>query len=254
MKMKAAFILILFTGFISSCVTTKKLTYLQHEAERNDTIISATLQAYKVQAYDNLFLRITTPDPQWSDMFNTTESSGTNGSLSEQSADLISYSVNAEGFIELPFAGRVPVSGKNLVSIKGELDSIMRSFVKDADVTVKMINNYVTILGEVRQPGKYQIYKERMNIFQALGLASDLADFSDRSRIQIIRQIPGGTAIKEFSLTDRSILASEYFYVMPNDVIYAKPMKGRFFKMDTFPFGLILSAATTLILFLSILE
>jgi polysaccharide export outer membrane protein len=187
-------------------------------------------------------------------MFNTTESSGTNGSLSEQSADLISYSVNAEGFIELPFAGRVPVSGKNLVTIKGELDSIMRSFVKDADVTVKMINNYVTILGEVRQPGKYQIYKERMNIFQALGLASDLADFSDRSRIQIIRQIPGGTAIKEFSLTDRSILASEYFYVMPNDVIYAKPMKGRFFKMDTFPFGLILSAATTLILFLSILE
>ena len=67
-----------------------------------------------------------------------------------------------------------------------------------------------------------------MNIFQALAMAGDLKEFSDRQRIRLIRQTSKGNIVKEFNITDRSIMTLESFYVMPNDVIYAKPMKGRF--------------------------
>jgi len=49
-------------------------------------------------------------------------------------------------------------------------------------------------------------------------------------------------------------MASEYFYVMPNDVIYAPPMKGRFFKMDAFPYSIILSTVTTFVLLWNVLK
>jgi polysaccharide biosynthesis/export protein len=247
--------LIIFIVLLTlSCVTNKKLTYLQYIEPPPDTVVSVTPTDYRIQPFDNIFIRVVTPDPQWSTMFNTVQSNSSGSNITEQSADLISYSVDSQGTIEIPYAGTFTVAGKTLHAIKDDLENALEAYVTDASVTVKMINNYVNIIGEVNRPGRYQIYKDRMNIFQALAMAADLGDFSDRMKIQVIRQIPGGTTVKEFSLTDRSILASEFFYVMPNDVIYAQPMPGKFFQMNTFPYGVILSALTTFILFLNVLQ
>jgi polysaccharide biosynthesis/export protein len=254
MKYYLSIAIVFIFGFVSSCVTNKKLTYLQYTEPPGDTTLSVQPSDYKVQPFDNLFIKVVTPDPQWSDMFNTFKASTSGSSFTEQSADLISYAVDSEGNIELPYAGIFFVSGKTFKMVKTELEVVLKSYVTDASVTVKLINNYVNIIGEVNKPGRYPIYKDRLNIFQALAMAGDLGDFSNRQKVQIIRQIPGGNITKEFSLTDRNILSSEYFCVMPNDVIYAKPMEGRFFKMNEFPYGIVLSAITTFILFLNIVQ
>jgi polysaccharide biosynthesis/export protein len=248
--------LLIFLVFFmaTSCITNKKLTYLQSEDAFHDTANVVQPAAYKIQPFDNLFIRVVTPDPQWSDMFNTITTTNSSGNLTEQSADLISYSVDEEGYIELPYAGKFKVSGKSLRMIKSELETALKAYVTDAAVTVKMINNYINIIGEVKNPGRYPIYKDRLNIFQALAMAGDLGDYSDRLGIRIIRPTNDGSIIKEFSLTDRTILTSEFFYVMPNDVIYAKPLKGRFFQLNAFPYGVILSTITTFILLLNVLQ
>lgn len=243
----------------TSCITNKKITYLQRAEYPGDTIYNDTTlvvqpTAYKIQPFDNLFIRVVTPDPQWSGMFNTIESTNSSGSLTEQSADLISYSVDEQGYIELPYAGKFKVSDKSLSTVKADLEKALKAYVTDAAVTVKMVNNYINVIGEVKNPGRYPIYKDRMNIFQALAMAGDLGDYSDRMGIQIIRPTVNGTITKEFSLMDRSILASEFFYVKPNDVIYAKPLKGRFFQLNAFPYGIILSTITTFILLLNVLQ
>jgi polysaccharide export outer membrane protein len=204
--------------------------------------------------YDNLFIRVMTPDPKLSDMFNTIPATVSSISMTEQSADMLSYIVDGDGNIQLPYAGKIMVAGKTLDIITDEVESILKGYIADAAVTVKMVNNYVSLLGEFQRPGKYLIYKERMNIFQAMALAGDLGDFSNRQKVQIMRQTKEGTMIREFSLNDRSILASEFFYVMPNDVIYAEPMKGRFFHMDQFPYTIILSALTTFVLFWNVIQ
>jgi polysaccharide export outer membrane protein len=238
---------------LTSCVTNKKLTYLQSEGVREE-FIAITPATYIIQPYDNLFIRVVTPDPKLSDMFNTMPVTVSNVNVNELSADMLSYSVADDGTIELPYAGRFMVAGKTLSMVKTELDEALKSYVADAVVTVKMVNNYVSIIGEVQRPGKYSIYKDRLNIFQALAMAGDIATYGDRQKIQIIRQTPDGNMIKEFSLKDRSIIGSQFFYVMPNDVIYAPPIKGRFFQMNAFPYSVILSSITTFVLLWNVLK
>jgi polysaccharide export outer membrane protein len=238
---------------ITSCVTNKKLTYLQSEGDREE-FISITPANYIIQPYDNLYIRVVTPDPKLSEMFNTMPATISSISINELSADMLSYTVDDDGTIELPYAGKFMVAGKTLSMVKVELDNALKSYIADAVVTVKMVNNYVSIIGEVQNPGKYPIYKNRLNIFQALAMAGDLDKYSNRQKIQLIRQTPDGNTVKEFSLKDRSIIGSQFFYVMPNDVIYAPPMKGRFFQMDAFPYSVILSAITTFVLLWNVLK
>jgi polysaccharide export outer membrane protein len=230
------------------------MTYLQYNGTRNDIITSVTPAAYTIQPYDNLFIRVVTPDPKWSDMFNTLPATAGGITMTEQSADMLSYTVDGDGAIQLPYAGRFLVKGKTLEIVKTELETALKAYIADAVVMVKMVNNYVTLIGEVQHPGKYLIYKDRLNIFEALAMAGDLDEFSNRQKIQLIRQTPGGSKINEFSLNDRSIMATEFYYVMPNDVIYAQPMKGKFFQLNAFPYAIILSAITTFILMWNVLK
>jgi polysaccharide export outer membrane protein len=246
-------ILIAVSLLLSSCVTNKKLTYLQSEGAREE-FISITPATYIIQPYDNLFIRVVTPDPKLAEMFNTISATAYGYSVNEISADMLSYTVDDEGAIELPYAGRFMVAGKTLKMVKTELDNALKSYIADAVVTVKMVNNYVSIIGEVQRPGKYPIYKDRLNIFQALAMAGDLDIYSNRHKLQLIRQTPDGNIVKEFSVKNRSIIGSEFFYIMPNDVIYAPPMKGRFFQMNAFPYSVILSTITTFVLLWNVLK
>jgi len=255
MKFRHILISILTIVFllVTSCVTNKRLIYLQSDGTREE-FIAITPDIYYIQPYDNLFIRVITPDPKWSEMFNTMPATTSSYGINEQSADLLSYTVDDDGTIELPYAGRFMVAGKTLQMVKSELNKALKSYITDAVVTVKMVNNYVSIVGEVQHPGRYPIYKNRMNIFQALAMAGDLDVYSNRQKLQLIRQTPDGNIIKEFSVKDRSIIGSQFFYVMPNDVIYAPPMKGRFFQMNAFPYSVILSTITTFILLWNVLK
>jgi polysaccharide export outer membrane protein len=103
----------------------------------------------------------------------------------------------------------------------------------------------------VSAPGRYIIYKDRINIFEALSLAGDLSVYSNRQKVQLIRPSPYGPTVKEFSLSDRSILTSEFYYIMPNDIIYAMPMQGRSFQANTAVYTLFLTTITTALVVIS---
>lgn len=253
MKTRCAIILnlLLIAMVLSSCVTHRKLTYLQDLGKIDDFVMpgidtraSVTPAAYKIMPYDNLFIRVITPDPQWSAMFNTTPV-GAGGAVTEESAALLGYPVDAEGNIDMPFVGKVLVGGRTLSEIKVDLDSIFKNYVKDASITVRLVNNYVSIIGEVNAPGRYNLTKDRVNIFEALSMASDLNALSNRQKIQLIRPSPYGPVIKEFSLIDKSILGSEFYYIMPNDIIYAMPLKGRSFQVNSPVWTLFLTTITS---------
>lgn len=235
---------------LSSCVTRKKLTYLQYIDNSNGKDIqgeqrsSLTSSDYKVMPYDNLYIRVLTPDPQWSELFNTMPV-GAGGAVTEESASLFGYPVDEAGKIEIPFVGKVDAGGKSLAEIKAELEVIFKNYVTDAAITVRLVNNFVSVLGEVNAPGRYRLSKEKVNVFEALAMAGDLSVFSNRQRVQLIRPSPYGPVIREFSLADRSILSSDLYYVYPNDVIYVMPIQGRPFQTNGIIYTLLLSTLST---------
>jgi polysaccharide export outer membrane protein len=205
---------------------------------------AVTPSAYKIMPYDNLYIRVITPVPQWSAIFNTMPV-GAGGAVTEESAALFGYIVDEEGEIEIPFVGKIKVGEKTLTEIKDELDAIFKNYLTDAAITVRLVNNYISVIGEVTAPGRYRLTKDRVNIFEVLSLAGDLSAYSNRQKIQLIRPSSYGPIIKEFTLTDRSILSSEYYYVMPNDIIYAMPVQGRSFQLNSSVWTLFLTTITS---------
>lgn len=255
MKIKGslAFILILVLG-ASSCVTNKKTTYLQDVEQSDIPQESVTPEVYRVLPTDNLYIKVITPDPKWSAIFNTMPTTGGTINVTEPSANILSYTVYLDGTIDYPYVGAVSVGGKTLREIRELVEQALNDYINDAVVTVKLVNNYVSLLGEVKRPGKYSIYKDQLNIFQALAMAGDLDTYSKRVKVQVIRQSTEGPIIKSFDLTDKRIVGSEFYYVMPNDVIYAEPMKGKFFKMDSFSYTAMLATLTTFMLMLNFIK
>ena len=235
----------------ASCVTKQKLTYLQYSdvgsvsAYNNmDPRLTVTPEEYRLKPYDNLFIRVVTPDPRWSEIFNVMPA-GQGGAITEESAGLLGYPVDINGDIEIQFIGKVTVGGLTLSEAKEKLDSVFKNYVNDASLTVRMVNNTISVIGEVRQPGRFPIMKERLNVFEAIAMAGDLNEYSNRQKVQIIRPTEYGPVVKEFSLNDRDILTSEYYYVMPNDIIYAQPLRGRSFIVNNPVYSLLFSTITT---------
>jgi len=197
---------------------------------------------YKIMPFDNLYIRVITPDPQWSDLFNVNTGMG---GLTQESAALSGYSVDLEGNIEIPYVGKISVAGKEISEIKVELDTIFKNYVTDAEISIRLVNNYLTVIGEVASPGRYPLSKDRVNVFEAVAMAGDLSHFSNRQKVQLIRPSPYGPVVKEFTLLDRSILTSELYYIMPNDIIYVMPSKGRTFQINSSFWTLFLTTITS---------
>lgn len=246
------FLILLSIVLISgSCISRKKLTYLQYsnnsakyDITGEESRISGTPSAYKIMPFDNLYIRVLTPDPQWSELFNTMPA-GVGGTVTEESAALFGYPVDENGQIEIPFVGKISVGGKTTSEIKSDLETEFGNYLTDYAITVRLVNNFISILGEVNNPGRYRLTKERVNIFEALAMASDLSMFSNRQKVQLIRPSPYGPVIREVSLSDRSILSSDLYFVLPNDLIYVMPINSRTFQVNSSVYSLFLSSIST---------
>lgn len=226
---------------LGGCVTTKHATLLQEYEDSEYTGEYVPPETYLIKSNDNLYVKVTTLDPRYAVIFNSMSDQGYM-QADEASVNLLSYPVELDGTVDIPYIGSIEVAGKTLPEAKEAIESVLAEYVTDASITLKLVNNYVSILGEIRNPGMYPLYKERLNIYQALAMAGDVADFSDRYELSIIRMTMEGSIVKKFNITDRNIIDTEYYYVLPNDVIYVKPLKGRFFAIDSAPFTFAFSA------------
>ena len=120
-----------------------------------------------------------------------------------------------------------------------------------ASVVVKLVMFNISMLGEVKSPGKYPIYNNRINIFEALAMANDLTAFADRSKVQIIRTNGTKTNIAVFDLQNKEILTSPYYYLQPNDIVYVEPLKEKTWRYETFPYALALSTISLVLVVLT---
>jgi polysaccharide export outer membrane protein len=79
-------------------------------------------------------------------------------------------------------------------------------------------------------------------------MAGDITDFAKRDRVLLLRQSENGIKTYRINLNDKSILESDLYYLMPNDMVYVEPLKGKQFAFSEFPYVLILTTITTTLL------
>lgn len=213
---------------LHGCLSTNKLVYLQNEQFNHDTptTIANAPTPYTLKVSDIINIRIKTLDQESSAYFNL---------LSEQSIFnfnapgfyLNSHSIDKEGYIELPGAGKIKVVDLTLKEAEEKVKTSLAEYLNNATVYVKLVSFKIAVLGEVRSPGYYFIYNEQANILEGLALAGDLGDFASRDNITLLRQTQDGSEAILIDLQKPDILKSPYYYLQPNDIIYVQPLKAK---------------------------
>ncbi len=245
------FIALVILIILTSCISQKKLVYLQDRKMLEKKVFDNKKdEEYKIQPNDNLYIKISSLEEKANLIFNGMANRYP-GSTNEMGTYLDGYSVSGDGNIDFPLIGRTFVKDMTIDEVKVKIETELDKYIKDIRVVVKLINFDIAILGEVKKPGQYKVHRNKINLFEAIAMAGDLGDFANRNRIKLIRQDKNKTSVHLLDLTDQNIIESRYFYLLPNDIIYAEPLKGKQFTFANFPYSIVFSAISTLILMLN---
>lgn len=219
-------LLVIASVLLAGCVNTKKITYFNDLEKINGTEAANRLQSLKVQPGDILQITITTIDKDISLILNPTAVSSS--PLTSNGMDP-GYIVDSAGFINLPLIGKVYVREKTTSEINDIITQELNKTIRNPYVSTRITNFRVSVLGDVARPGSYRVPGERASILDALSMAGDMNTTAIRNDIMVIREINGEKQYVSLNLNDGKTLASPYYYLNNNDVIYVKPGSNKLF-------------------------
>ena len=248
--------LIIISNLFSSCVTQSEIEYLQDKNKATTKFEETEFTDYRLKSNDELFIRVSSLDDGAANIFTTVTNQQTtgSGSLSPYGASLMSYTVDKNGYILLPLVGNIFVKDKTLTEVNLMLKDSLINILNQPIVTVKLVNRYISVLGEVRTPGHFPYSQEKLTVYDAISLAGDILDYGDRKNVILIRNENGANLRIPIDLTESDALASGYYNLRPNDIIYVKPLREKFWGLRQFPWSVLFSAITTGLLIYEIVQ
>jgi polysaccharide export outer membrane protein len=252
---------VLYSTMLVSCGNTRHLTYMQGQFD-TVKLSKVDIQEPVIQKGDVLSILIYSDNPTATAIFNqaqtgssgsSTSSSGgaaqQGGSASGQSpggggasggggtsgggtSGSGGYLVDEKGNIELQTIGRLHVDSMARSRLRDTLEMMLKNYLSNPYVTIRFLNYRFTMLGEVLRPGVFSIPGEHVNILEAIGMAGDLSFFGRRDNVLIIRQNNGKREFGRIDLTKPEVMASPYFNLQPNDVVYIEASKKKIAAND----------------------
>ena len=223
---------------LTSCLTTRHTNYLQAPINfipaYKDTF---SYQDYRLKEGDRLYIQVYSLDEKTNALFNGNGNSGSqtmlgNGGGSGENSDLFTSLIKTNGCIDFPIVGEIYLKGKTIRQSKVLIENAILPVLKINSVDVRMISRTFSVIGSGKS-GKFTFPHEKVNIFQALAMAGDLGQYTDRSKIKILRVTENGNIIKTFDIRSIDIVNSEFYYLEPDDVIFLQPMNQQFFGATT---------------------
>ncbi|WP_372753346.1 polysaccharide biosynthesis/export family protein [Labilibaculum sp.] len=207
-------------------------------------------EAYTLQPGDYVYIKVITPDEKVAALYNLNVGQSSLNNMGEGSSiRFVSYQVSDQGNIDFPYVGKVNVENLTLRQVKENMRDILKNHIDTFSLQVQLTNAQFTILGEVTAPGQYTMSKDQINIFEAIALAGDLTVYGKRRNVQIIRPTARGTKTITVNLRDRNLIDSDKYFIMPNDMVYVEPVKGKMWGFGgTFSLGLFSSIITLILL------
>lgn len=237
---------VLLANLVStSCVSQKKLVYFQG-ADSLYANAQNIAQQYemRLKPADQILIKITTSDsePELLEVFArdvTMGSFGTNSSAYNQGGTVSNsygYTVTNDGYVVLPAIGRVDVNNMTCEEAARTIEKKVKDMklINDPEVTVRLQNARVTVVGAVSSPRTVNLTSERNTVIDILAQCGDLEPASLRKNIKLFREVNGQRQMYTLDITDANIFNSPAFYVQQNDMIYVEPNKSLGVKSSAF--------------------
>jgi len=247
-KLKTLIAILVLATALMSCNRRSQLMYMQNIDETAE-VPFATPPSYKLSPGDVLHIQLVTHSPEISMAFNNpTGIQFLSQGRDESSLYLSGYTVNPNGVVQLPFLGEAQVKGLTIDEARSVIQEKTNAMYKDASVIVKLASFKVTVVGEVRRPGVIRNFNDNLNVFEAIAAVGDINENGDRQKVLVVRPTNQGNKTYRLNLADKSVLSSEAFYLLPNDVVIVEPIGNKVFQMNLPYINLTLSSISTIIL------
>ena len=225
-NLKKYLFIISFTAVLFSCGTKQDVVYFQ------DVDLVGSSRAINnyhstIHPDDLITIVVSALDQDAARPFNLstvsfTSDTGEMGRVSQQN-----YLVDSNGNIDFPVLGTLKIAGLNRIQATALIKDLLKDYIKDPIVNIRIINFKITVLGDVNRPGSYTIPNERITVIEALGLAGDLTIQAERKNVLIIREENGKKTYNRIDLTSEQVFNSPVYYLTQNDVIYVEPNNSR---------------------------
>ncbi len=253
---KLGLIILLVGTFFTSCIKHSELISLNgddQEVKKGEGVDTSVVynelhdfEAYKVQPFDQLMIKVNAFDGSTEEYLNREFSSANvfSREIAYDPASLYfnSYTVDEGGEITLPLIGNIKISAMTISDVKKHLDEAYKPHLKLVSTSVKLANMRITVFGEVNRPGVQYLYNEKNTLLDAISSAGDITDFGNRTKVKLIRMTEKGSKTVYLDLNKSGFINTEYFYVKPYDVIYIEPNKSKARDRSSRVAGIVISA------------
>ena len=229
---------LLLGGGLTSCINYKNQIFFQG---LQDTAYTASMQQADllIQRGDQLSILVYAADPTSTMAFNAPMfGGGGNGAQAliqqqggSQGGGYFGYLVDEYGNVEFPKLGVIPVLGMTQPQLRDTLQSRLKVYLKDAVVSVRLMNFRVTFINADRAMTS-MVTNNKTNILQFLGMVGGVQWMDQRNNIRVIRQVNDQRQVYTVNLTDASVFNSPVYYLQPNDIIYVEPNRRKFLETN----------------------
>ena len=224
-----------------SCVTNRKIAYLQDMKHATQIDLENRFEAV-ISPYDELDVIVTSFDQELARPFNLRSSSSGNFTGSG-----LGYLVDQYGNIELPVLGKIHAMGMTRLQLQEHVKNLLIAggYINDPYVMVRFRNFKIFVLGS--NGGKaITIPEERCTFLQALALAGDLNIYTDRTKIMVIREIDGQMVSRYLDPRSSKVFDDPFFMMQQNDFIITRNTGYRNFQQSWGMLGTVFSVFSTL--------
>lgn len=226
MKIKTTAFILLAAAAMASCSSSKTtLPYFTDIAKVTEGTLPMGDYAPTIKPDDELLITIVSSYPEATAQYNLPVTNpATRAELNLTSTPRQqTHFVNPEGYIDIPYIGKMQVAGLTTEQLKEQIKEIVQKDVSDAVVSVQLVNFNVVVAGEVAKPSTINVTRNRFSVLDALSAAGDLTAYGQRENVLIIREENGQKKFARLNLNSSEVLTSPYYYVQQNDYIYVEP-------------------------------
>ena len=229
----------------ASCVTTRKVAYLQDMKHETQIELENRFEAV-ISPYDELEVIISTFDSDLAKPFNIY--SAAQGAIRNSNQE-VGYLVDQDGNIELPVLGTVHAAGLTRLQLQEKVRKLLidGDYLNDPYVMVRFQDFKIFFLGA--NGGKaINITNERCTFLEALALSGDLSIYTNRKKIAVMREIDGHMVTRYLDPRSSKVFNDPFFMLQQNDFIITRNTRYRNFQ-ESFnqwsPFVTIFSSAVS---------
>jgi polysaccharide export outer membrane protein len=131
--------------------------------------------------------------------------------------------IDANGEVRMPQIGSAKLQGLTVKEATAYLEKAYAKYIQNPVINIRVLNNQVTVLGEVNSPGVYIFSADHVRLTDLIGKAQGLTAFAKTKKIKIIRD----TNSMVVDLTNTTSVSAKELTIYPGDVIYIPPTGGK---------------------------